>query len=774
LLVGAPLEGNGSGTVYGCAFGSATCRKLPVPGPPGAVSSSLGLALAAGEDAALVCGPTSPQVCGVNVHLNGFCVQLDTDLRPVRSLPATFPECPKTSMDIAFLMDGSGSIAEQDFETMKTFIAEVMRRFRDDDAQVTLTWAGWTTSGGPIGHRGWSGAAVPVVTHCPSVQFSLTQFSHTIQDHFDFKTFRRFPDPARLLRNVRQLTGATYTATAMRSVLKKMFVAGRGARAGARRILIVVTDGERFGDPLDYPDVIPLAEAMAVTRYAIGVGSAFERAEAQQELQVIASGPAHVFRVDNFEALSGIQSQLREKIFAIEGTSSAHSSSFQLEMAQEGFSATMTAAGPVLGAVGAFDWSGGAFAYGGGAPTFLNASGAHLGTPGEHLGTSGAHLGTSGAHLGTPGAHLGTPGEHLGTPGEHLGTSGAHLGTPGAQLGTSGAHLGTPGAHLGDAEDTRDAYLGYSATPLALGGSWALALGAPRYAHLGRVLLLRPGNTWTVLAQATGTQVGSYFGASLLALEPGPGEPRPRAGEPQVRLLVGAPLFYGGGSGGRVHLCELQGQGPHLRCHLALRGSPGQPLGRFGASLAHLGDLDGDRCAEVAVGAPLEDDGRGAVYLFRGAPGGVSAQGAQRIPGSRFPSQPHFFGQSLSGGRDLSGDHLPDLAVGARDQVLLLRSPPLLQVSVDVTFEPQVIPARECPEGEEHREPLGVAQVCFRVTKSTPDTFGSLPSASLWFRAELDPGRRPSPGGFWGKNGGKREPAPGPGAALPEPRALPQ
>ncbi|XP_068033956.1 integrin alpha-D-like, partial [Anomalospiza imberbis] len=235
LLVGAPLEGNGSGAVYGCAFGSATCRKLPVPGPPGAVSSSLGLALAAGEDAALVCGPTSPQVCGVNVHLNGFCVQLDTDLRPVRSLPATFPECPKTSMDIAFLMDGSGSIAEQDFETMKTFIAEVMRRFRDDDAQ-----------------------------------FSLTQFSHTIQDHFDFKTFRRFPDPARLLRNVRQLTGATYTATAMRSVLKKMFVAGRGARAGARQILIVVTDGERFGDPLDYPDVIPLAEAMAVTRYAIG------------------------------------------------------------------------------------------------------------------------------------------------------------------------------------------------------------------------------------------------------------------------------------------------------------------------------------------------------------------------------------------------------------------------------------------------------------------------------------------------------------------------
>ncbi|XP_041279273.1 integrin alpha-D-like, partial [Onychostruthus taczanowskii] len=398
-----------------------------------------------------------------------------------------------------------------------------------------------------------------------------------------------------------------------------MFVAGRGARAGARRVLVVVTDGEKFDDPLDYPAVIALADAMAVTRYAIGVGSAFLRPEAHLELQVIASGPArdHLFRVDSFEALQGIQSQLQEKIFAIEGTHSAHSSSFQLEMAQEGFSATLSAAGAVLGAVGAFDWAGGAFVHGGGgAPAFLNASAAHLGTPGEQLDS---------------------------------------------------------------AEDARNAYLGYAATPVALGGGLGVALGAPRYAHLGRVLLLRKGRTWEALAQATGAQVGSYFGASLLALEPCPdeprpqaGEPRPRAGEPQVRLLVGAPLFYGGGSGGRVHLCELDGQGPHLRCPLALRGSPGQPLGRFGASLAQVRPAGGARCAQVAVGAPLEDDGRGAVYLFGSTPGGVSERAEQRIPGSRFPSQPHFFGQSLSGGRDLSGDHLPDLAVGARGQVLLL------------------------------------------------------------------------------------------------------
>ncbi|XP_064593512.1 integrin alpha-X-like [Zonotrichia leucophrys gambelii] len=665
LLVGAPHAGGGSGAVFGCKFGSENCEKIQISGPSGSGNSSLGLAMAAGDDAALVCGPSSPQVCGVNVHLNGFCVQLDTRLRPVRSLPDAFPECPKPSMDIAFLMDGSGSIARDDFGRMKTFIGAVMRRFRGADAQ-----------------------------------FSLTQFSHEVEDHFDFTEFRKVPDPWRLLDNVQQLRGATYTATGIRHVLRQMFGPGRGARPDARRILIVVTDGEKLGDSLDYPEVIKEADAMRVTRYAIGVGESFRRPELHRELQVIASSPAqdHLFRVDNFSALAGIQSQLQEKIFAIEGTQihlgipgythntpgetpSTECLLCQLEMAQAGISATLSPAGPVLGAVGAFDWSGGAFAYGGGGaePEFLNGSAPRPGTPGAHL------------------------------------------------------------------EGARDAYLGYAATPLSLGRTWGLALGAPRWGHLGQVKVLEKGDTWRVLGEATGTQVGSYFGASLLALEPCPGEPRPgeqprpRPGEPQVRLLVGEPLFYGGGSGGRVHLCEIQGQVPRLRCRPSLQGSPGHPHGRFGASLAHLPQVGGARCAQVAVGAPLEDEGRGAVYLFSSTPAGIDGNG-QRVAGSSFPSQPRFFGQSLSGGRDLSGDHLPDLAVGARGQVLLLRSPPLLRVRLRVTFDPAVIPARECPEGAELRERLGVARVCFRVTKETRDSLGAV-SASLWFRAELDPGR---------------------------------
>lgn len=41
-------------------------------------------------------------------------------------------------------------------------------------------------------------------------------------------------------------------------------------------------------------------------------------------------------------------------------------------------------------------------------------------------------------------------------------------------------------------------------------------------------------------------------------------------------------------------------------------------MGRFGTSIASVTDLNGDRLRDVAVGAPLEDENKGAVYIFLG------------------------------------------------------------------------------------------------------------------------------------------------------------
>lgn len=49
------------------------------------------------------------------------------------SLPT---ECPNKEMDIAFLIDGSGSIDQSDFNQMKGFVKAVMDQFKDTNTLV--------------------------------------------------------------------------------------------------------------------------------------------------------------------------------------------------------------------------------------------------------------------------------------------------------------------------------------------------------------------------------------------------------------------------------------------------------------------------------------------------------------------------------------------------------------------------------------------------------------------------------------------------------------
>lgn len=41
-------------------------------------------------------------------------------------------------------------------------------------------------------------------------------------------------------------------------------------------------------------------------------------------------------------------------------------------------------------------------------------------------------------------------------------------------------------------------------------------------------------------------------------------------------------------------------------------------MSRFGTTISPLADLNGDGLRDVAVGAPLEDESRGAVYIYLG------------------------------------------------------------------------------------------------------------------------------------------------------------
>ncbi|CAI5791013.1 integrin alpha-M-like isoform X1 [Podarcis lilfordi] len=641
LLVGAPLQKGGvneTGKLYKCQPGprrSGSCQEVLVQRPIDAVNMSLGMSVSVQDSQLLVCGPTVHQTCGKNIYLKGYCFHLDENLREIQHFPKNQTECSNQRSDIVFLIDGSGSIKRHEFPQMKTFISEVIKRFENTDTQ-----------------------------------FALAQYSNLYQEHFNFLQFKNTRDPNTLLIPVRQLFGTTHTATFIQKVVRELFVPAKGSRSGASKILIVITDGEKFEDKLEYSDVIPEADNAGIIRFAIGVGAAFSQGKPRQELNTIASYPPsdHVFSVNNFNALKDIQNKLEDKIFAIEGTHSqggTSQSSFQYEMSQEGFSALLTPVGPILGAVGANDWSGGLFLYGDpDKPAFIDVP--------------------------------------------------------------------------SSTKDMKDAYLGYVMQMVQVNGQSSFVVGAPRYQHAGKVFLFSRQNLqWqktSELSPKESPQIGSYFGATLCSVD------LDRDKNTDL-VLIGAPMYYDGMAGGVVYICERQEDG--FFCSQKLRGAAKQPLGRFGASIAEIGEITGDRWTDVAIGAPMEDENRGAVYIFHGSRRSINPAYSQRIQGSLLPNRLHYFGQAIGAGRDLTGDGLPDVAVGAQGRVLLLRARPVVRVVPTITFTPNEIPiaAFECQDQDVLNKEVSKATVCLTVMMDPRFTQGSSILNTIQYKLNLDPGR---------------------------------
>ncbi|XP_055993691.1 integrin alpha-M-like [Sorex fumeus] len=638
LVVGAPQEitaADQTGRLYQCDYSTGKCDPILFQVPPEAVNMSLGLSLAASTNPSqlLACGPTVHQVCKENTYVNGFCFLFGaTFSKNPQRFPQVLRECPQQESDIAFLIDGSGSIRKNDFQKMKDFVSTVMVQLKKSN---TL--------------------------------FSLMQYSDHFRTHFNFERFKNYPNPISLVNPIEQLQGTTHTATGIRRVVRELFQSSSGARENALKILIVITDGEKYQDPLDYKDVIPEADSRKIIRYVIGVGDAFKKDKHREELNTIASKPArdHVFQVNNFEALKTIQNQLQEKIFAIEGTQTGTTSSFEFEMSQEGFSAAITSTGPLLGTVGSFDWAGGALLYTSkDSANFINTTRID--------------------------------------------------------------------------SDMNDAYLGYAAEVIVRNRVQSLILGAPRYQHIGLVVMFRKdAGFWNANSLIKGNQVGSYFGASLCSVDVN------RDGSSDL-VLVGAPHYYEQTRGGQVSVCPLPRGRARWQCEEILQGMQGHLWGRFGAALTVLGDVNGDKLMDVAIGAPGEEENQGAVYVFHGTSNlNMNPSYSQRITGSDFSPKLQYFGQSLSGGQDLTMDGLMDLAVGAQGYALVLRSQPVVRVQVTMEFTPREVARKvfECREQEVRDQIAGEARVCLEVRRKTQDRLGGDIQSILIYDLALDPSR---------------------------------
>ncbi|GAA6220627.1 integrin alpha-10 [Lates japonicus] len=650
MLVGAPWDGppnNRKGDVYKCIVGeekNSNCSKVNLGETAlqnvskNLRNSHLGMTLTPDSpDGFLACAPLWSQECGTSMFSTGICASVSDDLEPRETIAPTAQRC-TTYMDIVIVLDGSNSIYP--WYEVQNFLSNILSKFHISSDQM---------------------------------QVGILQYGEVAVHEWSLKDYQTTQEVVEAAKNISRQEGReTRTAYAIHMACTEAFSAERGAREGATKVMIVVTDGESH-DGEELPDALEECKSRNITRYAIAVLGHYIRRQQDpetfiNEIKYIASDPddKYFFNVTDEAALNDIVDALGDRIFTLEGTLGYNESSFHMEMSQIGFSTHKLDDGILFGMVGAYDWDGGVL-----------------------------------------------------------------------KEGTNGRIV--PPREAFESEfplelKNHAAYLGYTVSSVIV-GDWRrlYVAGAPRFKHKGKVILFELSNEGDVnIVQAlNGEQIGSYYGSEVCGLD------IDQDGITDV-LLVAAPMFLGSGNkeAGRVYIYTLSGEEVFVS-NGTLKSEEKSQDARFGYALAAAPDLNHDGFTDLLVGAPLEDEHRGAIYVYHGDGIYINHSYKQRIPGSSISPSLQYFGRSVSARLDLDGDELIDLAVGAQGSAVLLSSRSIVQINVSLSFQPHSINViqKTCQRGGRESACLN-ATACFTAVSRSPGPHSN--NFDLWVSAMLD------------------------------------
>ncbi|KAJ8353811.1 hypothetical protein SKAU_G00213780 [Synaphobranchus kaupii] len=191
---------------------------------------------------------------------------------PAPTIPPAKEVCKAAKADLAFLVDGSWSIGDDNFQKIIRFL--------------------YSTNGAldKIGPDG--------------TQVAIAQFSDDARTEFQLNSYG---DKETLLDAIQRIAykgGNTKTGTAIKHVKEGIFTTEGGVRRGVPKVLVVLTDGR------SQDDVNKISKEMQIEGYVI---FAIGFADADYgELVNIASKPSerHVFFVDDLDAFKKIEEQL--------------------------------------------------------------------------------------------------------------------------------------------------------------------------------------------------------------------------------------------------------------------------------------------------------------------------------------------------------------------------------------------------------------------------------------------------------------------------------
>ncbi|XP_028356598.1 matrilin-2 isoform X6 [Physeter macrocephalus] len=186
--------------------------------------------------------------------------------------------CTEGPVDLVFVIDGSKSLGEENFEIVKQFVTGII-----DSLAISPKAA----------------------------RVGLLQYSTQVRTEFTLRNFSSAKDMKKAVAHMKYMGKGSMTGLALKHMFERSFTQVEGARplsAQVPRVAIVLTDGRAQDDVSEWASK---AQANGVTMYAVGVGKAIE-----EELQEIASEPTeeHLFYAEDFSTMGEISDKLRKGI----------------------------------------------------------------------------------------------------------------------------------------------------------------------------------------------------------------------------------------------------------------------------------------------------------------------------------------------------------------------------------------------------------------------------------------------------------------------------
>jgi hypothetical protein len=129
-------------------------------------------------------------------------------------------------------------------------------------------------------------------------------------------------------------------------------------------------------------------------------------------------------------------------------------------------------------------------------------------------------------------------------------------------------------------------------------------------------------------------------------------------GDGYADVLVGAPT---NGGPGRVHVYLGSAAGLVMTPAVSLNSPDG---GRFGGAMAAAHDVNRDGYDDAIIGAPLATSSMGRAYLFFGGASGLAATPAATFPAPAGATGGNF-GATVAGLGDVDGDSAAEFLIGA-------------------------------------------------------------------------------------------------------------